>query len=357
VANTTIAAGLKVAQWSDRFFLEYVRESRYFRYMSESGDNVIYVDKDLGKKPGDNITFGLVMELDGDGIEGDDTLEGNEENMANYSDTVTVNQLRHAVSVGRMEQKRTMLQVLDKARERLKKWAMKRLRDLLTDRLACFNLDGTTTYAASSEAQKDAALTANTDRVLFGALLSNRSTTDHSASLLNVDTTDDTLGTGILSLLARVAETADPRITPLTISEDEEWWVAFVGTNPYRDLKSALDAIHQNAAPRDLSENPIFRAGDLVYNATIVRKIPEMASLGSVGAASAPVYNVAFCGQQAVLLGWAEMTRAIRNGRDGSDYGNIRGVGVCEIRGAKKTVYNSVFHGCVQGYVAAAADA
>lgn len=357
MANTTISTGLKVAQWSQKFFKEYVRESRYFRYMSESGDNVIYVNKELGKKAGDNITFGLVMELEESGTEGDDQLEGNEENLDNYSDTVTVNQLRHAVSRGEMEQKRTLLDVLEHAQERLKKWAMRQLRDLLTARLLCFNLDGVTTYAASSETQKDAALAANTDRVLFGTLLSNRSTTDHSASLLNVDTTDDTLDTGISGLLARIAETADPKITPLTISEDEEWWVAFIGTNPYRDLKAALDTVHQNAGPRDMKENPIFRAGDLVHNATIFRKIPEMASIGSVGAASAPVYNVAFCGQQAALLGWAQMTRVIRNGRDGRDFGNIRAVGVAEIRGAKKTVFNEKFHGIVQGYVAAAADA
>lgn len=357
MANTTIHSGLKVSQWSTKFFAEYVRESRYFRYMSESGDNVIYVNKELGKKAGDNITFGLVMELDGSGVEGDDTLEGNEENLDNYSDTVVANQLRHAVSVGQMEQKRTLLDVLEHARERLKKWAMKQLRDLITARLLCFNLDGVTTYAASSETDKDAALAANTDRVLFGALLSNRSTTDHSASLLNVDTTADTLDTGIVSLLARIAESADPKITPLTISEDEEWWVAFVGTNPYRDLKTSLDTIHQNAAPRSMTDNPLFRAGDLVYNATIIRKIPEMVSLGNLGAASAPIYNVAFCGQQSALLGWAQMTRVIRNGRDGSDYGNIRGTGIAEIRGAKKTVFNDKFHGIVQGYVAAAADA
>src|SRR3990167_208968 len=288
MANTTISTGLKVARWSQKLFTEYVRESRYFRYMSKKGDNVIYVNEELGTKAGDNITFGLVMELDGDGVEGDDTLEGQEENMSNYDDTVTVNQLRHAVSVGRMEQKRTMLEVLDVARERIKKWSMKKLRDLITARLLCFNLDGVTTFAASTETQLDAALSANTDRVLFGTLLSNRSTTDHSASLPNVDTTDDTLDTRIGGLLARIAETADPKITPITVSEDEEWWVAFIGTNPYRDMKASLDTIHQNAAPRDLKENPIFRAGDLVHNATIYRKIPEMASVGSVGASSAP---------------------------------------------------------------------
>ena len=357
MANTTINAGLKVQQWSNKFFVEYVRESRFYRYMSDSGDNVIAVNKELSSKAGDTITFGLVMELDQSAVEGDDTLDGSEETLDNYSDSVVVNQLRNAVAVGVMEQKRTLLQVLDKARERLKKWAMAHLRDQLIDRFQCYNLDGVTTYAASSEAQKDAALTANSDRVLFGALNSNLSTGDHSASLLNVDTTDDTLDMAIIRLLGRIAENADPKITPLTISEDEEWWVAFVGSNPYRDLKADMDTTHQNAAPRSLSENPIFRQGDLVVESTVIRKIPEMATIGAVGAASAPVHKVAFCGQQAICLSWAQMTRAIRNGPEGRDYGNIKGVGISEIRGSKKTVFNDKFHGMVDGYVAAAADA
>ena len=357
MANTTITAGLRVEQWSNKFFLEYVRESRFYRYMSDGGDNVIAVNKELSAKAGDTITFGLVMELDNSAVEGDDTLEGNEENLDNYSDSVVVNQLRNAVAVGVMEQKRTLLQVLDKARERLKKWAMAHLRDQLIDRFQCYTLDGTTTYASATEANKDAALAANTDRVLFGALLSNRSTTDHSASLLNVDTTADTLDAGIVRLLGRIAENADPKITPLTVSEDEEWWVAFVGSNPYRDLKADLDTVHQNAGPRSMSDNPIWRQGDLVLEATIIRKIPEMASIGTVGASSAPVHKVAFCGQQALCLSWAQMTRAIRNGPEGQDYGNIKGVGISEIRGSKKTVFNSKFHGMVDGYVAAAADA
>lgn len=360
MANTTIASGLKVAQWSNKFFKEYVRESRFYRYMSDKGDNVIYVNKELGAKPGDNITFGLVMELSGSAVEGDSTLESNEEALGNYSDTVTVNQLRNAVAVGYMEQSRTLLQVLEHARERLKKWAMAHLRDRIIERMESYNLDGVTTFAASSAADRDAALAANDDRVVAGKLLSNvtGASGDHSAMLLTLDTTDDLLNTTTLPLAQRVAETADPKITPLTVAEDEEWWVAFAGSNPYRDMKASLDSIHQNAAPRDLKDNPIYRAGDLGYNATIVRKIPEKASLGNLGdSGTTPVHQVSFCGQQAVSLCWAQMTQAIRNGPEGSDYGNIKGVGIREIRGQKKTVFDSKFHGMVDMYVASAADA
>lgn len=357
MAVTTVAQGLKVARWSKKFFREYVREHRFARYMGEGGNDVIYVTKELTKGAGDNITFGLVSELKGDGVEGDDTLEGQEEDMGNYSDTLTVNQLRHAVAVGHMEQKRTLLDVLEHARERLKKWAMARLRDLLIDRFESVHLDGVTTFGATGEDDRDAFLTANNDRVVFGTLLGNTVPGDFSASLLNVDTTDDTLDRGIISLLKRRAKLAEPHITPITIKEDEEWYVAFVGSNPFRDLKADLDAVHQNAAPRSMKENPIFRDGDLVYESVIVREIPEMDSWGALGAASAPVYPIALCGTQALALGWGEMTRVIKNGPDGQDYGNVRGVGIAEIRGAKKVMFDDVQHGMVLGIVAAAADA
>ncbi|NJK31137.1 MAG: DUF4043 family protein [Deltaproteobacteria bacterium] len=254
MAVTTITSGLKVRRYSRKFFKEYVRESLFGPYMGESENDVIYVTKELEKGAGDNITYGLVTELKGDGVEGDDTLEGQEEALGNYDDTVTVNQLRHAVIVGKMEQKRTLLEVLDAGRERLKKWCMAKLRDLIIDRLECVNLDGVTTFGATSEADKDAWLTAQTagsvDRILFGTLFSNLSAGDFSASLLNVDTTDDTLDRTILGKMKRMAKNADPHITPTMVKGPSEKYVAFCGTNPKRDLDADLDTVHQDAGPR-----------------------------------------------------------------------------------------------------------
>ena len=355
--NTTIASGNQVQQWGLQFFLEYVRDSRYARYMSEEGDNVIAMKKELTGKAGAVINFGIIMELDSGAIEGDDTLEGNETNLDNFADAITVNQFRKAVAGGRMEQKKTLLDILNGGRAQLKKWAMAHLRDDITARLLCFAADGVTTYAASTEAQKDTVLGNNTDRVLFGSLLSNRSGSDHSASLLQVDTTSDTLSPDMIRTLSRIAKAADPTMAPLTVTEDEEWWVAFVGTNSMRDFEGEMDALHLHSAPRSLETNPIYRAGDLVYHGVIVREIVEMGSIGTVGTAGAPVYNIAFCGQQGLCLAWGEMTRPIRNGPEGRDYGNVKGVGIAEIRAVKKIFFNDKIHGVVQGYAAAAADA
>jgi len=357
MSNTTFASGNKVTRWSLRLWKEYVREERFARYTGEEPNNVFQIVSDLQKQRGETVTIPLITKLSNSPIYDDNTLEGNEEALSNYADSVTVRQIRMAVARGEHEQSKGVIDILEGARYMLKKWMMEQLRDVKIARMLCPNLDGTTTYASTSEADKDLHLAANTDRYLFGALLSNRSTTDHSASLLNVDTTDDTLDRGIISLLKRIAESADPLLTPITVGEDEEWWVAFTGTNPHRDFTADMDNVHPSAAPRSLEKNPIYRSGDQVYQNVVVRRIPEMASIGTVGASSAPVYQVAFCGAQAVWTAWAKLTRAVRNGRDGSDYGNIRGVGICETRESKKTTWNSKQHGMVTGYVAAAADA
>jgi N4-gp56 family major capsid protein len=363
MANTTVATagtydkGNAVSQWSKGFFKEYIRKERFFRYSGEGENNIFQHVTDLEKKKGDNITVSLVTRLTGAGVTGDNTLVGTEENLGNYADTITIDQLRHAVKVGAHEQRKTEIDILDAGRFMLIKWSMDQLRTLKIDRLACVHLDGVTTYAAATEAEKDTALTANTDRFLFGELKSNYSAADHSASLLNVDDTSDTAKRSIISLLSRMAKQADPHITPISVKEDAEMWVCFMGTNPHRDLKADLDVIHADAAPRSMKDNPIWHEGDLLWNDTVCREIPEMASLGAVGAAAAPIYQLAFCGCQAVFVGWGERTKPIKNGPDGEDYGNLKGTGIKETRGAKKATFNSKFHGMVTGYVASAADA
>jgi len=46
------------------------------------------------KSAGDNIVYDLLVEMSGDGITGDDDLEGNEEALSFYQDNVKINQLR-----------------------------------------------------------------------------------------------------------------------------------------------------------------------------------------------------------------------------------------------------------------------
>ena len=79
--------------------MEYVRESRFKRYMGTDENAIIQLKDDLTRKPGDRVTFANVRKLRGKGVTGNQVLEGNEEELDSRSMAVTVGPVRNAVVV------------------------------------------------------------------------------------------------------------------------------------------------------------------------------------------------------------------------------------------------------------------
>lgn len=115
--------GLAVKLWSRKLFREALKQCFMSRYLGEGSDSMIQVLNDTKKGAGDRITVGLRMQLSGPGVQGDATLEGNEEALTTYSDAVTIDQLRHAVrSSGKMSEQRIPFSVREEARMGLQDW-------------------------------------------------------------------------------------------------------------------------------------------------------------------------------------------------------------------------------------------
>jgi N4-gp56 family major capsid protein len=97
--------------------------SRKFMGEGENAETPIQLLPNLESDKGDTIVYDLVMQLRGRGINGDDTLRGNEENLSYYSDQVVINQKRHGVNTGgAMTRKRTVHNMRQIARKRLSDW-------------------------------------------------------------------------------------------------------------------------------------------------------------------------------------------------------------------------------------------
>lgn len=345
MALTTVAADNVVQQWDSDFFTNYVRANRFKRYMGTSSNSVIVLKERLTAEPGDRIHIPLITELTGAGVTGDSLLEGNEEALGNYDHAINVATLRHAVAVTDNQQQFTAIDLRNAAKEQLKVWAMKKLR---TDLINALGSISGTAYASATEGAKDAWLAANSDRVLFGDG-SVGGYTDMSADLALV-TSSMTMSREIVAMAKALAETASPIIRPVTTSEDEENYVIFCGSGAFRDLKADLDTVHQNAGVRG-KENPLFRDGDLLYDGVVIRKIQEIPATGTVGATSARVEPFYLCGAQALGVAWAQRTKSTTDTRD---YGFVKGVGIHEMRGVEKLVYNGKDHGVFTGFVGAA---
>lgn len=365
MASTYAVAGLTPQIWDDNFFRDYVRMSRYKRYMGTDEASIFQIKEDLVKKAGDRVTFALVNELTGAGVTGNNTLKGNEERMNSRSHAVTVNVLRHAVVVDDWDLQKSVIALRDAAKTQLREWAMKSLRDACTNALG--QIDGIN-FTTATNAQRDTWYGNNFDRIIIGDRTGVTQGTFASAISRISAGAGDQLAPNTLSLMKRLAQSVTPKVKPIYVREmDQEWYVAFVGPRAWRDLTednpttNALTLANRDARVRG-TDNPLFTGDSLVWDGIIIREIPEIAALAaavaSVGVATEPLY---LCGAQAVGLAWAQRTKSTT---DVDDYEFVHGVGVQEIRGVEKLRFGTTGtdtatpkdHGIVTGFVAAAAD-
>lgn len=361
MASTTISTENRVKQWDDKAHREYVRSNRFKRYMGTSQNSIIMLLEDLTKKKGDAITCPLLGALDSSGgyNDGSTDLVGNEKALPNDGHQISIGVVRDATLVNVEEEQASPINIRNAGKTALKDLQMRYLRN---DIITALGSIGGTAYGSASEANKDAWLTTNSDRVLFGAVGSNNSGNDHSASLLNVDATNDKLTRDVVSRMKRMAQTASnvngDGIRPFKYGEDEETYVMFVDALCFRDLKADMATVHTDAEKRG-KQNPLFTGTTSLYwDGVVVREIPEIASLGGVGATAATVSPVYLCGSQALGVAWGMRTKTTVRKED--DYGFKYGVGFMEMRGVDKILYGSGTSGkdwgVVTGYMAAAAD-
>ena len=358
MATTQLATALQVQKWLSSYFAEYVRTSGFKPYMGRGTNSVIQVKYEL-TSGGKSVNIPLITRLKGAGVTGISTLEGNEEALGNFNQKIDIDFLRNAVRITVPDEHYSEFSLMQAARDMLTTWAADKLRtDLIT---AMGSINGVA-YGTASTAQKNTWTAANADRVLFGNAVGNYSAT-HATALGNI-TAGMTLTASVVSLMKRIAKTADPHIRPMRVSDAQgrEYFVMFAGSMAFRDLKndSVMQQANREARPRDVERNPIFQDGDLIYDGVIIREIPEIPATGTVGASSARVEPVYLCGAQAVGIAWGQEPRRVT---DDFDYGHQKGVGTVEARGIEKMRFATGAsdaikdHGLVTGYVAAAADA
>lgn len=362
MAQTYAVSGLTPQQWDSEFFTDYVRSSRFKRYMGTDEGSIIQLKEDLAKKKGDSVTFALVNELVGDGVTGNQTLKGNEERLGSRSHKVTVDVLRHAVAVDDWDVQKSVIDLRNAAKTQLREWAQKKLRDGITNALG--QIDGVN-YTSSSAAQRNTWTANNSDRVLFGLTTSNYNAT--FATAIGGLSAGEQCSPNALSLMKRLAQAGSPKIKPVYVREmDQEWYVVFIGPKAWRDLTednpttNVLTLANRDARVRGV-DNPLFTGDSLVWDGMILRELPEIAALDVSGSAGARIEPVYLCGAQAVGLAWAQRTKSTT---DTDDYEFLHGVGVQEIRGIEKLRFGTGAsdlttpkdHGIVTGFFAAAND-
>jgi N4-gp56 family major capsid protein len=333
---TPARQGLTPLVWDSDFFTEYVRKNQFARYMGTTMGAMIQVREDLTRKAGDTVVFPTVRRLVGAGVSGNTVLEGNEEILNARSLNLVVSAFRHAVAVSDWDEQKSVIDLREAAREALMVWELEKMRNDIITSLEAITADNNVqvSYAAATAGQRNTWMVNNADRVLFGASKSNAVSGVMATALLTVDNTADKMTAAIVTLAKRIARTASPRIRPISVNDDEEWFVMFMPSLPFRDLMQDPVIINTLQYAWDRGrDNPLFTAGDILYNGVIIREVPEMPVIAGAGTGGIDVAMSALCGAQALGVAWAQRMKSTTNVRD---YGYFHGIGLQEIRGIAK---------------------
>ena len=393
MAEVVLATESEKQIWDASFLKETVRASRFLPYMGKGVTNIIMMKHELETEAGKTINIPLVTRLTNKGVGGSTALRGRETQIGNYNCPITIDWDRNAIVVPKSESYKTEIDFLNAGKPLLKQWAAEALRTDIIYALMTVIPSGNTTvpyaeitddttnggykiaagyvpetvfdryegvsWTSASEAQKDAWLALNSDRVLFGALRSNISANDHSAALTTLDTTADKASTSIGSLGKRMAGQANPHITPFMTEDGREYYVWFLGPRAFRDVKldSVMIAANRDARAREgggMDKNPLFQDGDMIHDGIIYREVPEIPHIVNVGdSATTDVEPNFLCGQQALGVAWGQTPTPQT---EVNDYKFRPGIAIEELRGVKKLAFNGKQNGVVTIYVAAGAD-
>jgi len=325
---------LAVKVWAKKLFQEALAETYVKRFMGSGTTSLVQVKSELNKSAGDKITYGLRMQLTGDGISGDSTLEGNEEALSTYSDSILIDQLRHAVrSGGKMSEQRVPFSVREEAREGLTDWWANRIDTWF------FNALGGNTVVGDTKLTGMNTATAPTTKIV----VTGWNGTD-----------EDSLSTTSLMSLAAIdyavekAKVMAPLMRPIRV-DGKPMYVCFMHPYQVTDLRTNTNTGQwldiQKAAMQGgrESDNPIFTGALGVYNGVVLHesnRVPQ--GITNAGAYKASSRRAIFAGAQAACFasgpqGGTEMDWT----EELFDYKNQLGVAAGLIGGLKKTVFNS----------------
>jgi N4-gp56 family major capsid protein len=325
-------SALAVKLFSEKTFREALKQTFMYRFMGESSNSIIQVMDDMSKSKGDQLTIHLRAQLQGAGVIGDDTLEGNEESLTLYTDSFVINQLRHAVrSDGKMTEQRIPFSIREEARIGLTDWWADRIDESFFNQLA-----GNTNQTDIKFTGLNATTAPTTNQIVYpdGDVSEADIASSSASSVFTLQVLDDAV---------ERAKTQTNSIRPVRIGPDE-YYVAFLHPFQVNDLRTSTANAGswfdiQKAAIQggQTTGNPIFTGALGVHNGVVIHestRVPEVTT---------NVRRAILMGAQAGVVGYGLESTGNRMSwvEELFDFKNSLGVSAGMIWGCKKVVFNS----------------
>ena len=331
---------LAVKLWGKKLFQDALKKTYFDRFMGKSSNSLVQLRDETSKGPGDRITVGLRMQLSGAGVQGDGTLEGNEESLTTYSDNVFIEQLRHAVrSAGKMSEQRVPFSVRDEAKAGLEDWWADRLDTWFFNQLAGYTAQTDTRYTGNQ-----AATAPSTNRKLFAG----STATDVG------QTSSDIFNLNLIDKCVERAETVSPTLRPIMVGGEKKF-VMFLHPYQVYDLRTStssgqwLDIQKAALSGGKDSGSPIYTGALGEYNGVVLHQASRVPQGVNGSSAVTTTRRAIFCGAQAALMAYGQKDQSAEMSwvEELFDYQNQLGVSAGMIAGLKKTVFNSEDFGTI----------
>ena len=370
LTNFGTLTGDQLQAWS-RDFWKVARNQSFINQFAGTGSNAMVqrVTELTKNQKGTKANITLLADMTGDGITGDNTLEGNEEALRAYDISIELDQLRFANRIaGRMTDQKTVVNFREQSRDALAYAMADRC-----DQLAFLTLSGVAYTHKNNGGLRTTSGTAGHELVdlEFASDVSAPTSARHlrvdGADLSAGDTTavtaSDKLGYKHIVNLKAFAK--DNYIRGIRGAGNQETFHMFVTPQQMADLKLDADFIAnvRNAGVRGASNSLFAGSSSLMVDGVMIHEFRHVfntsgATTGASGNAGAAGYKwganadvvggrALFCGAQALALADIGLPEMVE---DTFDYGNQSGISVGKIFGLRKPKYNSDISGSVQDF-------
>ncbi len=312
----------------------------------------------LENDAGDQISYDLVMQLKMQPVEGDNVLEGKEEDLKMYTDNVYIDQARGGVNTGgKMTRKRTIHDLRKIARARQSEWWAR-----IFDELFFLYLSGGFRTSGSGAAQfANADYTYQSGYAGFASNPFFAPDAEHQAyaaasgvpaANFAALTANHRVDLALIDRLVARAEvlgggtTGIPSLEPLKIDGEDHYvfvmhpWQAYdlrtnTATGQWLDIQKAASA-------SEGQKNPIFKGGLGMYNDVVLHKHKAVLRRTDGGAGTVSVARGLFMGRQAAVCAFGSPGTGLRFdwNEESRDNGNQAVITTASIFGIKKTRFS-----------------
>lgn len=355
MATTSYPVGdaLAVKLWSRTLEHEALKFTEIARLIGNDANSIIHRKMETSKGPGDQVTYGLRMQLSGLGFSENNLAEGNGESLTTYSDALLINELGNVVGVKSqytIDQQRVPFNLREEARDGLADWYAKRYSTAFFNQVCGYTL------------ATDVRLTGLNAVVAPSSTRIIRQSGRASDDLL---TSADVFTLNLIDKAKEAAITATPKIRPVNIkgmgrrdynNTLTDKYVMYLHPYQITDMRSStstgqwLDIEKAAMAGGRITNNPIYDGSIGEYNSVILRQAYDVTNGVSATSTDVPtVKRAVLLGGQAAMIafGQKDSPNRYRWNEELFDHKRRLEVSAWTIHGMKKTQYNSVDYGTI----------